>query len=158
TIDRVANPEASAQTELPRRWLAVARVAWLAAVLPTIVLFALGLVLGFGQLRAICTGAVCHPEQLSPEQAVLNQQLGLSLEFYAGYTTFVFAAFGLIFFSVAVLVFWRRSRDRIALLLSFFLVLNGAGALPVIQSVGLIQPHLSGMGSLMFQLSVGLWP
>ena len=158
SITAVASTETSAHARLRNAWLTLARVSWVVVVLPTIVLFALGLLVGFGPLRTICTDDVCRTVQLSPEQAELHQQLGLSLDFYAGYTTLVFAAFGLVFFAVAALVFWRRSHDWMALLVSFFLVLLGAGAMPVIESVVLIQPQLGRMGSLMFLLAIGLLP
>jgi signal transduction histidine kinase len=157
-IPAAADSETSAWVRLRAAGLAFARAAWVAIVLPTVVLYALGLVVGFGQLRTVCAGDVCRSVQLSPQQAALNQRLGLSPDFYGTYTTFVFAAFGLVFFAVAALIFWRRSHDWMALLLSLFLVLNGAGAMPVIESVGVIQPQLGRMGSLMFLLAVGLWP
>jgi signal transduction histidine kinase len=154
----MASSETSAHARLRRAALSLARVAWVIVVLPTIVLFALGLVVGFGQLRAICTDDSCRTVQLTSEEAELHQQLGLSLDFYAGYTTIVFTAFGAAFFAVAALVFWRRSHDWMALLVSFFLVLNGAGAMPVIEAVGLVQPQLGRVGSPMFLLAMGMWP
>jgi signal transduction histidine kinase len=133
-------------------------MTWVVVVLPTMGLFALGLVVGFGQLHTVCTDAVCRSIQLSPDEAELHRQLGLSLYFYAGYATILFAIFGSVCFAVAALVFWRRSHDWMALLVSFFLVLLGAGAMPVIQSVGMVQPQLGRMGSLMFLLAMGLLP
>jgi hypothetical protein len=74
----------------------------------------------------------CHPAQLDPAQAALNRQIGLSLDFYAWFTTLVYAVFGSVFFAIAWLIFWRRSDDWMALYVSFFFVLIGAGANPVI--------------------------
>ena len=161
-------------TRLRNPWLSIARVTWISLVGLTVVLFAAGLVLGFGQLRSVCTvgvchvvqlplrtactGGACHIEQLSPAEAELQQQLGLSLDFYAGYTTTVFALFGAVFIAVGVLIFWRRSDDWMALFVSLFLVMFGAGALPVIQSVGMVQPQLGRAGSLIFLLGAGSLP
>ena len=158
TLPAGASTEPSAHERLRNAWLSVARVAWVAVVMPTVVLFVLGLVVGFSQLRAVCTADACRTVQLSPAQAELHQQLGLPLDFYAGYTTFVFAVFGFVCFAVATLLFWRRSYDWMALLVSFFLVLLGAGAMPVIESVGLIQPQLAWMGSLPFLLANAMLP
>jgi signal transduction histidine kinase len=157
SVTPVNDTEPSAHARLREAGLAFARVTWVVVVLSTMVLFALGLLVGFGQLRTVCSDDVC-PTQLSRQEAELHQQLGLSLDFYAGYTTFLFAAFGLVFFAVAVLVFWRRSHDRMALLVSFFLVLLGGGTLPVMQAPGLIQPQLGRLGSLMLLIGLGMLP
>src|SRR5712692_5021510 len=158
TTTAVASTETSAPASLPKAWLIIARVTWVVVVLPTIVLFALGLVAGFGQMRAVCAGGLCNPHQLSPAQAQLHQQLGLSLTFYAWYTTVAFAVFGAANFALAMFIFWRRSYDWMALFVSFSLVLGGAGTLPVLPALGQIQPQLGRLGDLMFLLNQGLSP
>ncbi len=152
------NAQSISNTRLRGRWLVIARVMWVTLVALTLVLFAAGLLVGFGQLRAVCMGGLCHPVQLSPAEAELHQQLGLSLDFYAWYTTIVFAVFGFVFFAVGALIFWRRSDDWMALFVSLFLVMLGAGALSVIPSIVMIQPQLGWLGNLIFVLGFGSFP
>ncbi len=152
------NAQSISNTRLRGRWLAIARVMWVTLAALTAVLFAAGLLVGFGQLRAVCMGGLCHPVQLSPAEAELHQQLGLSLDFYAWYTTIVLAIFGFVFFAVGALIFWRRSDDWMALFVSIMLVMIGTGALPVISSVVVIQPQWGWMRFLAFFVGIGSLP
>jgi len=158
-MSAVLNAQRESNTRLHGRWLVIARVTWIAVVSLTVVLFTVGLLVEFGQLHTVCTGgeSKCNIV-LSPAEAELHQQLGLSLDFYAWYTTIVFAVFGSVFFAVGVLIFWRRSDDWMALFVSLFLVLLGVGALPVISSVAMIQPQLGWLSTLIFMLGVGSFP
>ena len=102
------------------------------------VLYTAGLLIGLGALREVCAGETCHPNSLNPEQASFNQQLGLSLDFYAWYTTLVLGLFGFVFFAIAWLIFLRRSDDWMALFVSLWMVLFGAGINGVIPGPGTI--------------------
>jgi signal transduction histidine kinase len=145
-------------TRLHNPWLTIARAMWVALVLLTVVLFAGGLLVGLDQLHNVCTGKLCHPVQLSVAEAELNRQLGLSLDFYAWYTTITFAVFGFVLVGVGVLTFWRRSDDWMALFVSLCLVMVGTGALPVLSSVEMIQPQWGWVRYLAFLLGTGSLP
>lgn len=120
------NGQAETTTQLHRPWSNIARVAWIVIVSLIMVLFAIGLLTGLEQLRMVCVSENCHPAQLDPAEAALNQQIGLSLDFYAWFTTLVYAVFGSAFFAIAWLIFWRRPDDWMALYVSLFFVLLGA--------------------------------
>jgi len=153
------NPHRESNIRMRGRWLTIARVTWVTLVVVTVTLFAAGLVAGLGQLRAMCTGDICrHPLQLSPEQAELNQQLGLSPDFYAWYTTIIWAAFGCVFFSVGVLIFWRRPNDPMALFVSLLLLMFGASIIPVIPAIQVIQPQLRWAQDFFLLISSGSLP
>jgi hypothetical protein len=137
----------SAQIEnslrLPKPWSIIARISWIAVVSLIMVLFAVGLLTGFEQMREVCVGNDCHPSQLNPAQAELNKQLGLSLDFYAWFTTISFTIYGFTCFIFAWLIFWQRYDDRMALFVSLWLVFFGAGTIPVV----------TGLGSTLFRLA-----
>jgi hypothetical protein len=140
------NTQIDMTIHLRKPWLNVARVAWIVIVLLIMVLFAAGLLTGLGQLRTVCAGGACHPSQLDPAQAELNRQIGLTLDFYAWYTTLVFTVFGSVFIAIAWLIFWRRSDDWMALFVSFWLVMVGAGVNPVIPTLGPVIIIFAGEG------------
>ncbi len=130
------NSQTETGTHLHKTWLNVVRVAWLVIVLLIMVLFVYGLLTGLPQLRTVCMGGACHPSQLDPALAALNRQLGLSLDFYARYTTTVYTVFGFAFFAIAWLIFWQRSDDWMALYVSLWFVMIGAGVNAVIPTLG----------------------
>ena len=106
-------------------WLVLARSVWLLLTLGTLFLFALSVVPGFNLLRTVCASKPCGPEQLSPEGTRTIGQLGLSLEWYAAYQTVLVVVFALVFSAAAMVIFWRRSDDLMALYTSVTLVLTG---------------------------------
>jgi signal transduction histidine kinase len=53
------------------------------------------------------------------------QSLGLSLDFFAGFALTLILIFALVYGGVAVVIFWRRSNDRMALFVSLALLLFG---------------------------------
>jgi hypothetical protein len=107
------------------RWLLVARTVWLALTAVSLGLFVLSLAPGYRLLRTVCEQRPCGPEQLSPEGARMVEELGLSLDLYAAYNVALVLVFALVFCGLAVVIFWRRSDDFIALYTSLTLVLTG---------------------------------
>lgn len=132
----------SLQTRLDSRLRIVARVLWPVVVGIAVVLFVAGLAVGVSQLKEVCRSDLCHPGQLSPEEYEFHQQLGLSLIFYAWYTTISYAIFGFVCVAVGTLIFWRKSDDWLALFISLVLALMGTGAIPVIIA---LEPHFSNV-------------
>ncbi len=114
----------NSNTTLHPPWLNLARGVWLVLALATLVVFVVSTV---EQLRAplpSCTGgALCSPYGLSREDLALATQNGMSEAFLLFYTT----AFGwlahLVWVLVGLLLFWRKSDEWMALLLSLMLVL-----------------------------------
>ena len=125
---------------LDGRLLMLARTVWVAMALLAVGLFVLAIPTRFNELQHVCTAPNCNELQLfAPEVAVLKQ-LGLSLTFYATYNLPLEAGFTLIFVLVAVLIFWRRSDDGMALFVSLMLVTFGTTFPPVIEALARGQP------------------
>ncbi len=88
----------------------------------------------FEHYRTVCTAAseVCSERavrQPTPEGVRELHDAGLSLRTYALLNVVIDKVFQLVCFAVGALIFWRRSDDRMALLVSLFLVSFGIVAL-----------------------------
>ncbi len=112
-------------TLLHGHWLIVARIAWIACVVLTVVIFFACIPVYVAQLETICSGAGCAYRQLSPEQATTLQAFGVSLGSYAAYNVILDTISAIVFFAVSVVIFWRKSDDWMALLFTLSLVLSG---------------------------------
>jgi hypothetical protein len=105
---------ASTQATLRGRWLLLARVAWVAVAIVTLGAFAISVPSRYAELA--------NPtENVSAALA----ELGLSAAAYALYTVALDTIFVSGFAAVAIVVFWRRSDDPVALLVATMLVLWG---------------------------------
>jgi hypothetical protein len=128
-------PAARTGLQRPERWLAAARVALLLLAALTIGLYLASVPLKLAELRQLCVDLAQCGSQLSPAQATQLLAAGLSLDFYAGYFVLTRLAHALVFWSIALLILWRRSSDRMALLTALLLVIfptNGAGVVKVL--------------------------
>ena len=121
---------AAPDTRLRGRWLFWARTAWLVVVALTLVVLVTSLPALFTQLQTICRAATCPAWQITPDEARAVQQLGNSLGGFAASQVVGSAVIELVSFAVGALVFWRRSDERIALLVAHLVtttvpVMNG---------------------------------
>jgi len=74
-------------------------------------------------LSLLCTGPLCHhPTPASVRFVQQLQALGLSVQAYAIYYMLLNIVFVCAYFVVAIMLFWRRSDDWMALFASFFLM------------------------------------
>ena len=114
-------------TRLHGRLLVIARVVWVAVVVFSLSIFLLSLPAYVAQLQTVCTGVTCVYAygQLTPGTAQALQNLGLSIGGYAVSILALITASTLVSFGVAGLIFWRRSDDWMAMLVSLFLVTFG---------------------------------
>ena len=114
-------------TRLHGRRLVLARVVWVAVVVFSLSIFLLSLPAYFAQLQTVCAGDTCVYSygQLTPGTAQALQNLGLSTGGYAVSILALAIASALVSFGVAGLIFWRRSDDWMAMLVSLFLVTFG---------------------------------
>jgi hypothetical protein len=122
-------------TRLHGRWLVFVRGVWLALVILTLAIFFASLPVYLAQLQTICigtSGTVCTYLQLSPEQAGVLKGFGLSPGDYAVYTITLVLAITVVCLVVSVLIVWRRSDDRMALLVALMLVTFGPILVPSI--------------------------
>src|ERR671921_925520 len=116
---------------LRERWLLPARVAWVVMAITVLAIILFSIPSSFEHYQSVCTAAseVCSSEravdQATPEGVQTLGETGLSLRSYALLNVVVDKVFQLVFFAVGALIFWRRSDDRMAWLVSVFLVSFG---------------------------------
>lgn len=105
--------------------LLIARIAWLALVLPAVGLFIASLPVYYTLVQKACTDVVtCNIAGALTAQGM--QQLpafGLTATSYAVLLTIFFTLIVVIWNGVGFLIFWRRSDEWFALLTAFFLVM-----------------------------------
>ena len=146
TVGLTASPVAegtdtTADTTLRGHWLLLARVAWVAVVVLSVGLFIAGLPFSYDEAVAVCTEVDCGLERLLPEDAEALRDLGLSESFYARYFTGLVSVFALSFILVGGLIFWRRSNDWMAMLVSVALMSFGTSWTDVPRSFATANPE-----------------
>ena len=118
-------------TTLRGHWLLCARVAWVAVAISALAIVVFSVPSSFEHYSSVCTAAseVCSSDQRvgqpTPEGVRALQDAGLSVRTYALLNVVVDKVFQLVWLVVGALIFWRRSDDRMALLVSAFLVSFG---------------------------------
>jgi len=105
-------------------------VAWVAVAITALAIIVFSIPSSFDYYRSVCTVAseVCSEravEQSTPEGVRALREAGLSLRTYALLNVVLDKVFQLAWFAVGALIFWRRSDDRMALLVSAFLISFG---------------------------------
>jgi hypothetical protein len=110
---------------LQGRWLLLARGTWLTLVIFTLGTFFASLPLYLVQLQTPCAGSSCSFQQLTPEQAGALKGIGLSPGDYAAYMVALTLASVVLCLVVSAVIVWRRSDDRMALLVAFLLATFG---------------------------------
>ncbi len=116
-------PKPGSQTRLAGRRLLIAWIAGgalvalvLAALLPMLPTYV-------NALATICSGASCPTGQLTPAAAQALRQMGLSVGAYVAYSLVLTLLALVMCWSVAAVLFWRRSDDWMGLLVGLMLVL-----------------------------------
>jgi hypothetical protein len=122
------NTRASPPTTLRGRWLIFARVAWVAVAVFTAGVFVVGIPSEFARLQTPCTGALScvWVPRLSAHNAQELGELGFATDLFAAYFVAVEVAFMAVSFAIGAAIFWRRSDDRMALLVALMLITFGA--------------------------------
>ena len=118
----------SPDATLRGRWLHIARVVWVVVALLYVGVFLFGLPSELARLNAPCTGPVsCNlVPHLTAQKAQALKELNLSVNLFAAYFVAVEIVFAAVWAGVGALIFWRRSNDRMAFLVSFMLLTYGA--------------------------------
>ncbi len=135
-------------------WAGVARALWILLALSALALFVASLLAYYQQALTLTAPAIRDPDHRgmgNPEamRAALRD-LGLSVRFYAAYTTAIFALFGAVYASVGLAIFSRKPNERVALAVSLWLVTFGATFTPASLSLDGMSPVLD-----LFRLAVG---
>ena len=108
------------------RWPLLARMCWLMLVLLTLTIFFASIPVYLAQMGTPCAGATCFSGfPLTPEQADELTKMGLSSGVYAVTTLVLTFALVVACLVVSTLIVWRRSEDRMAMLVAFMLVVLG---------------------------------
>jgi hypothetical protein len=118
----------SSSASAPRlhgRWLLLAQGSWISVVVLTLVIFFGSLPVYVNQLHTRCVGTACVYQQLTAGQVQILQGLGWSLDEYAALQVVLMLAGIAVSVGVSTLIVWRRSDDRMALLVALALVTNG---------------------------------
>jgi hypothetical protein len=143
-------PRAPRHPTLRRRWLVLARAAWVAVAVIALGTFMISVPARYSQLA--------HPT--AGVRAALAE-LGLSAGGYALYNVSLDAVFVSIFAVVASVIFWRRSNDPMALLVATMLVvwgpLNGLFVLTPIATEGMYPALQATLGSLVTFVGYMAW-
>lgn len=98
------------------------KLAWVALAIVTFGLFVVALPLRSTHLHILCADMLCGGSQPIGEVAQLLSRVGLSTHVYSIYAMTLQIVFALVCFLVATIIFWRRSDDRMALLVALFLM------------------------------------
>lgn len=126
-MHRSNNPE-EAKTVSQR--LRVAQVAWVVFFALALVLYSVGAILYFGNLRQICTAPPIQCAEYDFPTALGAAQLnaaGMSLDTYAFLRVGFRVLFSLFPITLAALIFARRRSEPMALFVSFFLIFGLTG-------------------------------
>ena len=129
-------------------------------------LFAAGVPAEFALLHEPCPTAACTTGQLSPAGLRALEVLGLSRDVFAAYFVAIDVVFATVCSLVAGLIFWRRSDDRMGLLVSLALLTFGTAtyvftleALSVrYPALGVPVSFLHFLGSASFGLFLYIFP
>jgi signal transduction histidine kinase len=122
-----ATPDQQSAPAKPLRGglLILARAAWMVVAALAVSLFAAGVPAEFALLHDPCPTARCTTGQLPPAGLRALEDLGLSLDTFAVYYAAMDAVFAAVCCTVAALIFWRRSDDRMGLFVSLALLTFG---------------------------------
>ncbi len=122
-----APPPNATQMRLQGRWIVLARGLWITLVILTLAIFFASLPVYLALLQTPCAGTACavSSNQLSPGQVGALKGIGLSLGDYAAFTVALTFAQVVVCLVVSTLIVWRRSHDRMALLVALMLVTYG---------------------------------
>jgi hypothetical protein len=126
-------------TVLRPPWLNIARATWIVVAALAVILFLAEFAILWGEPLPNCTDPdnICGPWQVSQEDLNVGVELGLPEPVLRFIYLFTFIPPRIAFLLVGVLIFWRRSDDWMALLLSFMLV---AFVVEGVQNLGAFMP------------------
>ena len=123
---------------LQGKGLLVARVAWIVLIAFSLVSFATGIPDLFATVGKMCPDTCAFV----PQQAHALANIGISMDAYAWIVVTLSCVVLLISLAMALLVFWRRSDDWMALIVAFFLVALPLGNISALNSSGPLSSSL----------------
>lgn len=151
---------AESAADLPPRWLNLARAAWLAMFAAAALALIASTRIAWAEPLPACTpqGATCGPWQVSLEDISLAFQMGWP-SFFMHFLYLASSVLSKIFFiAVGLLIFWRRSQNWVALLLSLMLVLYAVEGVYNLGSWMPLVNALYAVANIIFYLLVFIFP
>ena len=130
--------------------LIIARAVWLALALLDLAPFEAGLPLLYDEFRTLSISDTVDRVEVRANLV----RLGLSLSFYAGYYVALAVALAAACFTLAALIFRRKSNEPIALFVALALVLLGATFSGANESLGALHPIMRWLSNFLDLLSV----
>jgi hypothetical protein len=104
-----------------RPWLALARAGWIATAMMSVAILTGSVVVRLLAFDTLAPSSLPAGWTLEDLHTALIQ-LGLSMGFFIAYNLFAAYTIWLSFITIAAIIFWRRSDDRMALLVAFMLL------------------------------------
>jgi hypothetical protein len=135
-------------TILRGRWLTIARVAWTTMALLAVTLFFVSLPALYNAYRTLYGG---------DEHSVLRAnlaELGLSVDIYASYSLALGVVVAVACFALAVIIYYRKSNELMALFTAMMLILLGATIWGTADVLATIHPTLGFLGNVLAVLSL----
>jgi hypothetical protein len=105
--------------------LAFARVIWLLVTTGVVTLEVAGIPATYAKLQTVCSNCPADSGTPTPNQAQALHAMGLSLRFWASFQISTIIVATVVYIGTGVLLFVRRSDDRMALFASLMLVTFG---------------------------------
>ncbi len=133
-------PSRTAAGRLVGHWLFVARAAWLGFAALVLVTLIASLPVYYTQVQIICRAAGCPPWQITADYARTVQHLGFSLSGWAAFQVGGSVLIALAAFSVVAVIFWRRSDERIALVVAVFLLTLASDLNSNLEALAMVHP------------------
>jgi hypothetical protein len=122
-----AKPGDNADTRLHGHWLLLARAAWFILVALTLFVFIFSLPVYIAQLYSVCRGIACSTWQLTPQIVETLHNHGFSIGEFVTINIVLAFVQAFVWFAVGGVLFWRKSNDWMALLVSLLMMLLGTG-------------------------------
>jgi hypothetical protein len=147
-----ANSGGSGDSTLHGRKLTITQVVWVTVSLLAVTIFVASLPLLYDVYQEL---RIYAPGDRDAVHAYLIQ-LGLSNDLFAAYFLAVDDSPAVAYFTVAAILFWRKSNEPMALFVGLLFVMIGATFWGASHVVGAIHPLLEWLSSFMEALSLGM--
>lgn len=115
-LETIVSSDSSEGTILHGKRLFLARMIWVAIMASAVLIYSLSIPLRIAQLSQIGVGGV------TADQAVALKSIGISVVFRAAYFVAIELFVSLLFISIAVFIFWRKSNDWVVILISILFI------------------------------------
>jgi Protein kinase domain len=112
----------------------LARAAWVAVFGLALVAYIIAIPNQLTAFRTLCVAATCVSPSLTPEMAHNLELAGVSIEFYAVFWIILESVLAVPFLVTSFVLFWRRSDDRMALLVAVWMA-----SLPAAIIIGVLE-------------------